>query len=259
VEFSAYCLPADLAVAVGVIDKQLPVPTGASQTGYAVVRAASCQHDDGPTHTAPLGAEGGAPHSGASELHGAQALRAKTFKHQPAAAWATLQTPGKVTQAVNKHPLDATVPSIQYDCNAAHAPPKLGGHWRCTPPAPAAPSFDTPTDSSSDAVSSPAAAPAAAVAEEKVPSAASPAGESEFARSAGTTMQRVVVLRWSNAYSWVKSKTIARRVRVWSAQAASKAVAMEPLWRAAHEANRAKEVPRGLAAASVAVGAAEGC
>ncbi len=248
VEFSAYSLGQDQAVAVGVTDKALQLPVGASHTGYAVVRPASCQHDDGSTTTVALGEGPETPFSGASELHGKQACRAKTFKNAPAPEWAIIQSPGKVTKAANTFPADAKVPSVRYNCNAAHAPPKVGTHWQATPPVPVQPSSAAPTDSV------PAAAAAEGGAAEATPSAEGGAstGHSEFVRSEAQPVSRVVVLRWSNAYSWMKSKTVARRVLVWSADGAAKAVDMQPAWRAAHEANRAKQVPSaaGGAAAS---------
>lgn len=247
VEFSAYSLGQDEAVAVGVVEKTLQQPVGVSQTGYAAVRPACCQHDDGATSTVELGQGTEVPFSGAAELHGQQACRAKGFKNAPAPEWATLQSPGKVTHAANMFPQDAKLPSIRYDCNAAHAAPKLGNFWQATPPAPVQPSLSAPTEGG--AAAEPAAA--AAVAAEAQP-AGGGAGESHFQRGASQGLSRVVVLRWSNAYSWMKSKTVARRVLVWSAAGAARAVDMQPAWRTAHEANRAKQVPAGGAAAAAA-------
>lgn len=251
VEFSAYSLGSDEAVAVGVLDKALQQPEGDSQTGYAVVRPACCQNDDGTTNTVALGKGSEVPFSGASELHGQQACRAKGFKNVPAPEWATIQSPGKVTHATNTFPLDAKLPSVRYDCNSTRALPRLGGFWKATPAAPVQPSLEAPTEGGGAGASDPPAA-AAAGATEAQPGAAT--GESHFKRGQAP-LSRVVVLRWSNAYSWMKSKTVARRILVWSADGAARAVEMQAAWCTAHDASAGKRVPGAAAAGAAAEGA----
>lgn len=252
VEFSAYLLPPSEALRAGLpAECDVSPPVGDSQTGYAVVRVKASMYDDGSTESAVLGHE--VPFSGASEVHGFQSLRAKSFKHTPTEAWHCIQSAGRVKQAKSHYPVEASLPSVRYNSSSTWAVPRLGAYWSASPPRPNVTTSLQPqaSEAEPEAPSSSAEPPSA---EQATPPAAAGAGAaaptvaedspktSHFVRPEGKGAH-VVVLRWSNAYSWMKSKVIARRLTVWSKDGMAESLSMQPQWISARAASKAKTVP----------------